>query len=302
MGVPLDKKICLNTKCNSTDVHKLKLPSNWGGCNGTLIHHVLEIYAQACKEKAKADDWRLDWKTNYINGYFGRLEGFKMDPKIFDMMWLTKKNQAKGTPIGECGECVYNCDMEAIGETCPKKLFADSLGMIDRAIKRYDNLFKEKCLETEQKFKIKLGEYKGLPIYVNGFIDVIFKLDKKTIEVVDYKSGTATKCFGELMEDNQAGIYSFAVRHLYPGYENYYLTFDYFQRAPVTVTFTEYQEEAFRERVVSIFKQVVDNQSPRRIPLCRDGSLFFKCQYLCDRPTCDKQWKIFQNRYGRSGL
>lgn len=300
LNISLNDKICLNPDCGGRSLSKLHLPSNWSGMNGSIIHKVLELYA--CARKEGKQDWRLNWRENFIDAYFGKLEGFRTPSEIFDIMWATTKNQKLILPIEHCSECIYGCNTSIVGPHCPKRLFDQSIEMISEAIERYDYLFREQCLGTEREFKIPLGEYKGLSIIIHGFIDIIFGLSDEIVEVVDYKSGSYTKNSQELMDDNQAGIYSIAAKHLYPKHKCHFLTFDYFVRSPVSVTFSDEDDERMRQRVIKIFQQIVDNKSPRRIPLNRDGSLFYKCQYLCHRPTCDKHWTIFQKRYGRSGL
>jgi hypothetical protein len=262
------------------------------------MHKVLELYAQARKDGLS--DWRLDWNKNLIDAYFGKLDGFNTPNNLFILMFENSKNQQILGAPNACEQCTFNC-MDNITD-CPKKIFENSIDIMAYVINRYDKAFGKNCIGIEQEFNIEIGEHKGQPIVINGFMDVVFQLDKDTIEVVDYKSGTYTKSYSELLEDNQAGIYSLAVKHKYPGFNNYFLTFDYFTKSPITVTFTDEQDLHMKKRVIQIFKDIKDNNHPRRIPLNRDGSLFYKCQYMCHRPTCDKQWEIFQRRYGRSGL
>ena len=80
-------------------------------------------------------------------------------------------------------------------------------------------------------------------LIIHGFIDLIHKIDEKTIEIIDWKTGTRydfitkkQKDVFSLFKDAQARIYHFAVTELYPEYENILITFFYTgDGGPITV-------------------------------------------------------------------
>jgi len=304
-------KKCLNPKCNSTNLKKLELPSNWGATNGSIIHKILELYAEACRTKADVGDWRFKWKDNLVLAYLGRLpnedgDGFE-DFGSERLNLLVDKNQDGLSSLTECGECPFHClvtdnkpcfDGTTHSGLCPKLFFEKSILFVEGVIKRYDNRYRENCLGTEKKFNIGIGE----DIFINGIMDAAFRVDDDTIEVVDYKTGKFTKKYDELLNDNQARMYSIAVKHLFPQFKHHLLTFDYFTRVPVTVSFSDVDDEYMKRRVIEWYRQIEDTEYPRRIPLRNNGSLFFKCRYMCDRDICDYHWDIFNSRYGRGGL
>lgn len=302
---------CLNHKCPSTNLKKLELPSNWGATNGSIIHRILELYAEACRVKASSDDWRLNWRDNLILAYLGRLpnddgDGFE-DFGSERLQLLVDKNQDGLSNIMECESCEF---LHLAGDNppcfhdtphadlCPKHFFHQSLKFVDTAVKRYEDRYKNNCLATEQKFNIDIGE----GIIINGIIDLVFHEDDDTVEIVDYKTGKFTKKYDDLMQDTQAKMYSIAAKHLFPKYKNHLLTFDYFQRAPVTVAFTNVDDEWMKKRIIDWYKKISETEYPRRIPINRNGTLFFKCKYMCDREICDCQWDIFNQRYKKDGL
>lgn len=302
-NVDLANKQCMNPKCGSNNLKKLQLPSNWGAKNGTIIHNVLELYASARKDGV--EDWRLDWKKNLLDFYSGEiLKNSELPHKMQgdsdeEMRQLLVANNEVVTPGNSCSTCPYDdCSDWLPSPVCPRKILNKCFQHVSLAIQRYDDLYTNSCLGIEHKFDINIGEN----VVINGFFDLVLSPDQDTIEIVDYKSGKSTKTYDELKEDIQAKIYSLAIKHEFPGYKNYFLTFDYFNRAPVTVTFSDAEDEWTRKNVIKWFKMVEKNNNPTRIPLNRDGTVYYKCRYLCNREICDAQWAIFQQRYGKGGF
>lgn len=300
-NINLGEKKCMNPKCGSMNLKKLVMPSNWGAKNGSIIHDVLQLYATARKEGK--DDWRLDWRKNLIDFYLGDIltndalpVSMKNDSDEEMRQLLIQQNDILS--IGDCSQCRYNCMDRLPSNVCPRKIFDKSLQQIGLAINRYDQLYEKSCLGIEHEFNICLDDQ----VLVNGFFDVVFNPTLDTIEIVDYKTGKSTKTYDDLKKDIQARIYSLAVKHDFPGYKNYFLTFDYFNRSPITVTFSNEEDEWTRKNFIEWFQAIEGNIQPTRIPLNRDGTENFKCCFLCNRAICDAQWAIFQKRYGKGGL
>ena len=300
-NIDLANKKCMNSKCGGSNLKKLKMPSNWGAKNGTIIHNVLELYAKARKEGV--DDWRLAWKQNLLDFYSGKIlenpelpKGMRGDSDAEMRQLMVSQNDI--IAVDGCESCKYGNCQWLPSQVCPRKILDRAMQHVSLAIKRYDDLYIKSCLGIEHKFDIDIGDN----VIINGFFDIVFTTDKDTIEIVDYKSGKSTKNYDELKQDIQAKIYSLAIKHQFPGYKNYFLTFDYFNKAPVTVTFSDAEDQWTRTNVIKWFKMVEANNNPTRIPLNRDGTEYYKCRFLCNRAICDAQWTVFQKRYGKGGF
>ncbi len=300
-SIDLANKMCMNPQCKCTNLKKLKLPSNWGAKNGTIIHNVLELYAIA--RRAGVDDWRLNWKQNLLDFYSGKIlsnselpDGMRGDSDEEMRQLLALQNDI--TSVGNCEDCQYGDCQWLPPQVCPRKILTKAVQHVSLAIKRYDDLYANSCLGIEHKFDIDIGDN----VIINGFFDLVLSPDIDTIEIVDYKSGKSTKNYDDLKNDIQARMYSLAIKHEFPNYKNYFLTFDYFNKAPVTITFSDVEDEWTRKNVIKWFKMVEGNNNPTRIPLNRDGTEYYKCRFLCNRAICDAQWAIFQKRYGKGGF
>jgi len=301
-NVDLANKKCMNPQCGGDNVKKLTMPSNWGAKNGTIIHNVLELYARA--RKGGVDDWRLDWKQNLLDFYSGEIlsnpelpNGMRGDSDEEMRQLMASQNDV--VSLGDCSNCEYGyCPEWLPSKVCPRKLIVKSVQHVGLAVKRYDDLYTNSCLGIEHNFNIDIGD----GVVINGFFDLVLAPDQETIEIVDYKSGKSTKNYDELKNDIQARLYSLAIKHEFPDYKNFFLTFDYFNRSPVTLTFSNAEDEWTRKNVIKWFKMVEANNNPTRIPLNRDGTINYKCRYICNRDICDAQWNIFQKRYGKGGF
>ena len=170
--------------------------------------------------------------------------------------------------------------------------------MLEFYIKKYHNKFCNKCIAIEKSFNIDLGD----DVIINGYIDLVLGIDKYAIESIDYKTGSWCKSFTELQNDTQARLYSIAIKNEYPEFKNYLLTFDYFQKSPITVAFTDKQDLDMIIKIKKRYYDIKNNNYPTRIPLCKNGNPFWKCKSLCDRKLCDDVWRVFIQRYGKEGL
>lgn len=298
MCISLSQKRCLNPLCNSNRLSKLKLKSSWGAVQGSIIHKVLELYANACMEQAPKDDYRWDYRKNFIAACLGQLP----DEYFNDVVGLAlDKYMNKLRNEFDCDECDIVCEeyRELCVEKfvkCPYWIYSQSLGILEYAISKYDKLYKKDCLTTEQEFNIDLNE----DVSINGYIDAVFQ-DDDCIEGVDYKTGAFTQKYEELLNDNQAKIYNLALKHMYPD-NSVLLTFDYFQGSPVSVSFDNKDDEQIKKSVLDVYYRISSDTFPRRIPLCKDGKLSYKCRYMCDRPICDGVYATYKQRYGSWGL
>ena len=140
-----------------------------------------------------------------------------------------------------------------------------------------------KIIGIEHKFKI---EVEGVPI--KGFIDLIIELDKDTIEVYDYKTGSWSMGYREATKDLQVLMYFVAARHLFPQYKNILVTLDYLQKKPVTVALGEPHYKQAVRRLKSLWRKIGRDENPIRHKEC-----CWVCRSFCDRKLCDKFWAIY---------
>lgn len=118
------------------------------------------------------------------------------------------------------------------------------------------NPYKLKVLDSEQWFALEMPgeEWKCLDqngkvcqFTSRGFIDLVHEIDKETIEIVDWKTGSRKDFYTQeeineiaLMRDMQARLYHLAVYFLYPQYKNILITFYYTNSGgPVTIALSQ---------------------------------------------------------------
>jgi putative RecB family exonuclease len=76
-------------------------------------------------------------------------------------------------------------------------------------------------LAIEREFRIKIGD-----VQVLGFIDRIDRIDKNTVEIIDYKTNRMLFSREELDNDLQMSVYGLAVKEFWPWVENIRYRFD----------------------------------------------------------------------------
>ena len=152
-------------------------------------------------------------------------------------------------------------------------------------------------LDVEEWFDISFpGEEfltsEGKQFNVRGFMDIVRRIDKDTIEIIDWKNGVQLtnnfkrKEFIDLLKDIQAKIYYFAATLLYPQYKNILITF-YFTEyiEPITLTFSVDDTGLIIGDIYSFFNRVKNNKLITR-------TRNFKCR-MCPfskNNICDKIW------------
>jgi ATP-dependent helicase/DNAse subunit B len=143
-----------------------------------------------------------------------------------------------------------------------------------------------------QEWEVKKdGETKQL--CVRGYIDLIHELDKDTIEIVDYKTGSRnspfdknTMDFYNLTKKLQAKIYFMAAKILFPQYKNCVVTFYYTQDlGPTSIGLSDEEIPEILNQLHCIFVRIKGDSLIRR-------SRSWKCR-LCPyekNDLCTKIW------------
>ena len=252
------------------------MKSNFGAEHGTGLHWVLECYANGIREKEE-DGTKLTKKQikEYLHWRENVEDVWRPNPKFkegkeFNLLNLVKKDED------------------------PDKLKIESFNLIEEYLARQSSIYvPEKILGVESEFNIDLGEVDmlGTKMLAKGFMDFVYKINDDSIEMIDYKFGKKTQTYDEVYSDYQSKIYSMALRQLYPGYKNYYLTFDYMRGKPISVCYTDDDGVATKKDLIEKWKQIVRPQVITR-------NIGWHCNALCDKKLCDREWPLFQNKFG----
>lgn len=299
---------------------KEKLKSNWGAAHGSLIHDLLENYANDNDKK---------WMSRLYKGYAGELDTLDKfgKPTVMEtpLVWAKPEDYADvrpkcdTCPFAQDGICKINKERLDDLTGCPKKLFESSIKMMETTLDRYSVLFDKNpdmIIGTEYNFRTRISGTKltnyaaeswkkrdpkylqgGLEVPMIGVMDLVIERDPETVEIIDYKTGKYAQSYDECLEDIQVRAYSWASRKEFIedinnkgyNYKNIILTFDYFQERPKTVTFTEQEDIETEREIASVIKQIQDTTWITRV--IGNGSFNWKCNGLCDTAVCEKVWK-----------
>lgn len=245
----------------------LELPSKGGkkAMLGTIVHHVLELMAKGKK--------------------LGHSEGFIFDHiKLLDICWnrYCKENQEMALKGADKKFCLKSIEKVLDSHYDPRKLnvlhtekqFRIPLESKDFSFEFYDIL----------KGTVEKGCYE-----IRGTIDLITQVDKDTIEVIDWKTGSR-KCWntGEEKEfdylqskDIQLRMYDLACYFLFPEYKNRMLTINFINDGgPFTVTFDDESRKETLNIIKNMFKTISWNQLPSRLKETK-ASESWKCKSVC---------------------
>lgn len=284
------------------------LRSNWGAAHGSLVHDLLENYA---------NENDLDWMDRLYRGYGGTLETLdrygNMETMESPLVWAKPKDYAEQTPY--CDTCPYNDEdenkcmisQESLDNLsgCARMLFDGSISMMQAALNNYmdvwDNILRDDkgaITGAEYGFKLPIA---GTDVPMIGIMDLVAEEDEDTIRVYDYKTGAWTQNYEECRDDIQVRMYSLACRKEFIEdinnkgykYKNVLLTFDYFTKYPITLSFSA-EEDAETERYVRKKIEEIENTDwINRI--VKSNSDFtqrwaWKCRSLCDPEVCKANW------------
>jgi len=165
--------------------------------------------------------------------------------------------------------------------------------------------YTDKTISAEQRFQIQvkdpifLLDYKDEePKYIslNGFIDRVDQINKDTVEIIDYKTGTRSdfqsndkkkKDSYMLSEDIQARMYHLAARELYPWAKNFLVTFIYItDGGSVPAFLTEDDIPETMNRIKNRIIEIKGNNDPQK-------NITWKCKHMCwfgKTGMCNSLW------------
>ena len=287
----------------------IELKSNWGAAHGSLIHDLLENYANGLDP---------DWMNRLYRGYGGTLQtmnNFGAFEIMESPLKLAKEAEfAKQKPY--CESCCYKdgvnnkclISKEPLDNLsgCARMLFDNSITLMQKIINNYSdvwpNILRNKegvIIGTEYPYKLPIA---GSDVPMIGIMDLVVEEDPKTIRIYDYKAGKWTQTYDECKEDIQVKMYSLAARKEFIEdvhnkgykYENVILTFDYFTKHPITVAFSA-EEDAETERfVLGKIQEIQKTDWITRIVKSNNDfsqKWAWKCRSICDTTVCANNWK-----------
>jgi ATP-dependent helicase/DNAse subunit B len=139
---------------------------------------------------------------------------------------------------------------------------------------------------AEYHYKTPQGEIKG-KLNIKGTVDLITKVNEKTIEIIDWKTGQrknwATgeqKTYEKLCQDPQLMLYYYAACKMYPWADNIILTIFYVKDGgPFTICFEPKHIEQVETLLHKKFEYVQKNKMPKMVSSTQSD---FRCTKICD--------------------
>ncbi len=278
---------------------KAKLKSNWGAAHGSLLHDILEKFANESDK---------DWMDRLYKGYGGvLLTEDKFGATITlesPLVWAKAADfkdvepECDGCPFAKDGACAISLQKLDALTGCPRKLFEKSVKILRDVFRRYDPIYTDASMLLGTEYKIEFP-IPGTDVPLVCILDLVVDRGNGTVEIIDYKFGNYTKDFDELSADVQARICSYAARQEFindinkKGYKFKYvfLTFDYFMKAPATVAFTDTQDAATEKSLILTVQKIKSTTDVTRLCGDRDPSSHWKCKAMCDPDVCRAKWK-----------
>ncbi len=283
LNILLDQLKC--PVCSSEKLSRLPSSENWGARFGSVVHKVMELYAKSYLLNGNLND--RNWKNNLILALSSQIED------LGHINWNLAKQDEYANIVPNCNNCPHNVNSSCIITNepiaklsgCPLFLYNRAVSYIERYIKKYQNGFEHGLISVEQEFAFEVAD----GIKLTGFKDLVLK-SENVLEIIDYKTGKHVPSYNALRESLQPQIYSIAAKKMYPGYDAYMLIFDFATTKPVTLTYTEQEDEANKNKIINMFHKIVMTKSLKRRPFDH------YCRNLCDRATCDVIWDKIQKR------
>jgi ATP-dependent helicase/DNAse subunit B len=273
---------------------KIREPSGKAAVIGTVVHKVMEILS-----KAKKTGHHL------------------LNDKYVDIIYLSKICLARES------------------RTNPHLHFTDGdyktiLKLCESIMKTMYNPLKMETIAVEMGFEIqiqkkgfsykytdfKTNEEKTGFFTINGFIDLITKVNDNIIEIVDYKTGQRKdwitgkdKTHENIDQDLQIQIYNLAAHYAFPNKKRLLTLYYLKEGGPFTVSLDETSEADILDKIRKIFRAIVLDNDPKRL---KDNDerkhQHFKCRKVCyfgrteenGVSLCDKYYKMYKE-HGLNG-
>lgn len=155
------------------------------------------------------------------------------------------------------------------------------------------NPLNRKIISTEQYIKLDVNEdWAILPdgerFKITGFIDLVTEVDKNTIEITDYKTGSLDDfitgkriSYETLYDDIQLRMYHLALANIYGCDKNFILTMFFLKfSTPITISFDCNDLPQTLERIKTKFIEIYNTKIPK-LNKTWDRPMS-KCRKFCD--------------------
>jgi len=307
--------------------YNLKYPSsgNKKATMGTILHKIMEVLGKINKSLKNKQDFIEDDvfggkyyfdATNWLS--YSTLSEVQVEEinksrklkKMYkDRPFISKGHTRKGVEFVEnIVSLVYTWFTSKYTEyTWESVDYKDLMNWIWMVLDYKDGMYDPRYLNivsTEFAFEIPLeydwatysyqlpdGSMKEGYLKLRGIIDLVVGHDKKTLEVVDFKSGERkdwntgkVKDYDELKKDTQLLIYYYALKKLFKDVDDIWLTI-FFVRdgGPFTIPFDEKDIKKIEKDIKDKFTEIKTTNVPR---LLSRTQTHFKCKW-CDYSKID---------------
>lgn len=256
-----------NTHCMCEQQFYIEYVLGWRGSSGlkatkgTITHKVLEILAVIKKAQQDNDQSIEDEIVGYID-----VNDYLLDP-IIEKVYKHYENAEpyhkwSDKDFKDCYNWVYKTIQFNNGMFDPRNT------NIIQPEQHFD--FEIKKNWAKYSYKTETGNIDGY-LALKGTIDLITKIDDKTFEIVDYKTGKrldwATgqeKTQEKLEKDSQLSIYHYAISHLYPDIEHIIFTIYFINDGgPFSICFDKSDLQRTENMLRSKFDTIKNTKKPK---------------------------------------
>lgn len=247
---------------------------------GTMVHKVMEVLAKVKLAHQNNELNPENWQKYITDEAVGECTTIPKDINLDSIIESVYNYYAKSF-----NHAWTDADFREVKRWCYKTLEHNN-GEFDPR--------KQTIVQPEKHFDLPLREEWAQKdddyLHLKGTIDLIVKVDDKTYEIVDYKTGKrldwATgeeKTYEKLQQDFQLMFYFLAASILYPNVEHILVTIFFINDGgPFTVSFGKHDIPGVIERIHKLYDAIVNITVPK---LNRS----WKCRF------CDQSKSTFEN-------
>lgn len=249
-------------------------PANKKASKGTIVHKALEMLAQYKLAKQLRQD-------HFINDELGKFFLVEISPDIcielayHHVSELEPEYKWEEDDFTECRKWMWNALLYNKGMFNPLKQD------IVQPEKYFDITFNDSWAYYD--YKMPDGTNLKGQFGMKGTLDLIAKLDDKTYELIDYKTGRRMdwntgeeKTYEKLCKDHQLRMYHYAASQMFPEIEQIIVTIFYIQDGgAISMNFTRKDLVATEEMLRKRFNLIRNTYKPKRI------YPNWKCTKLC---------------------
>lgn len=239
---------------------------------GTIFHKVMECLAN-CKK------CQQDGTTGFIDDSLGQISAEDMFNDKFVNSIINRSFDYYSRKSQNCFE---------------EKDFKDIEKWVGKTLRFRDGLFdprKREIVGAEVHFDFEIDcDWAILPdgsrLRMRGTIDLITKINDRTYESIDWKTGKLRdwdkgkdKDFNSFYEDAQLRIYHYAMSIIYPDIQYFIPTIYYAQTDnPFSMPFERKDIDKVKELLHNQYKEITECTTPE----LKDGGEHFFCKRVCD--------------------